>query len=143
MQLLNKNTGYAVRALLYTASNSGRFVPSTEIAQNEKIPLQYARGILQKLVKNGYMESKEGATGGVRLKVNPDKIRITGLIRVFQGNIQILSCMFRKKVCCYRTKCVLRQRIKKIEKRMVDEFNTISIGSLLKDLGDKEWKEKS
>jgi len=89
------------------------------------------------LTKENVISTKEGAGGGVRLRLNRDDIRITRLIRIFQGEVQMAECMFRKQLCYNRGTCVLRKRIKSIEKMVISELETITIGSLLKDLKEQ------
>jgi Rrf2 family protein len=116
------------------ARQGDSFVPSRDISQQEEIPLQFLRRILQALIKSGIVESREGAAGGVRLKTDAGSIKIADLIRLFQGNIQLTECMFRKKICSNRKTCVLRKRIKKIENLVTREFEGMTIEDLLRDL---------
>lgn len=134
MQLLTKETDYAIRALVFLALKKDCFVGSSKISKSEKIPYQFLRRILQVLCKKNFIESKEGIAGGVRLKVNPKNIAVTDLIRIFQGNIELSSCMFRMQLCEKRSRCVLRKKIKKIERVVIKEFKNITIESLINDI---------
>lgn len=138
MQLINKNIDYAVRALLYLALQKERLVPSREIAEKEGIPLQFIRRILQALKKGGYIITKEGVQGGHRLQQAADAISVRQVIELFHGTFALSECMFRKKLCPNRGKCVLRKRIKAIEKTVADEFNGITIATLAADIGRAE-----
>lgn len=129
-----KKTDYAVRALLYLTRFPDQFCSSRDIAQSQKIPLAYMRALLQRLVKAGYVESKEGVAGGSRLLQDPEIIRVSDLVRLFQGTIELSSCLFRKKICIHRSTCVLRQRMKGIEQRVIAEFDALTIGLLARDL---------
>ena len=138
MKLLTKQTDYAVRSAVYMARRSNGFVSSREIAEGERIPLHFLRRILQRLIQGGVAESKEGAGGGVRLKALPGKIRVADLIRLFQGDIRLSECMFRRKLCSNRSTCVLRKRIKGIEKMVAKAFEGITIGDLIHDLEETD-----
>ena len=138
MKLLTKDADYAIRALMYLAKNKGRFVSSKEIAQAERIPLYYVRRILQKLVQSKVIRSKEGVGGGLEILRNPYEIYLADMIRLFRGDIRISECMFRKKICPNRAGCVVRKRIQGIEKKIIEEFEQISIGNLLDDIGGKK-----
>ena len=138
MKLLTKNTDYAVRALIYLARNQDEYVSSREISRKDKIPLQYLRRILQDLRKEGVVETKEGISGGHRLKVGPGEIKLTRLIEIFQGTVELVECMFRKEICHDREKCVLRKKIQDIEKLVVAELEGITIGSLVKDIKETD-----
>jgi Rrf2 family protein len=133
MKLLTKNTDYAVRALIHVAANPGRYIPASEIAKKESIPAQFLKRILQILIAEGFLSSKEGITGGVRLRREPGRISVIDIIRLFRGDFQISECMFRGKLCPNRPTCVLRARIQGIEQKITKEFEGISIADLLKD----------
>ncbi len=137
MKILTKNTDYATRALLVLASCPEKYFSARDIAKNQGMPYSFTRKILTELHKNGYVVSREGGGGGFKLKGDASKIRITDLIKVFQGEIKLSECMFRKKICRNRPDCVLRRNIERIEKLVENEFGNISIGSLLKDLRKK------
>jgi Rrf2 family transcriptional regulator, cysteine metabolism repressor len=143
MKLITKNTDYAIRALIYLARNPGRFAASSEISDKEGIPKHYLRVILQRLIKEKLLISKEGVTGGVMMKAEPGKVFITNVIRIFQGNVEMTECMFQKKICPERARCVIRARIKTIEKKLVAEFAGISIESLKNDLADVIAREQN
>jgi len=135
MKLLTKNTDYAIRSLLALAQSGERFVSSRELAQQQVIPLQYIRRILQDLVKAGYVVSKEGISGGVKLAAEPRSIIISDIIQFFQGPIQLSECLFQKKLCHNRATCVLRHRIKQAEDTIVAHFKGITLQTLLDDIG--------
>ena len=134
MKLLTKETDYAIRAIMKIAGHEGRFVSSRTISVEDRIPLQFLRRILRTLIQQDIIESKEGIAGGVRLRVEPSTIRLTDIIQMFQGDIQLSECMFRRRICANRDTCALRKRIGKIEQMVTREFEQITIGDLLKDM---------
>mgnify|MGYP000873123371 CR=1 FL=1 len=131
MKLLTKNTDYAIRALLGLCLNPDEFHSAKEISDEQDIPYEYLRKIFQRLIREGLVESKSGGQGGVRLRVSPDTIKITDVIAIFQGTLQLSECMFRKKICRNRSRCVLRKHILRIEKIVTQEFGAMTIQSLL------------
>jgi Rrf2 family protein len=134
MQLLNKNSDYAIRALVHVARAGEEYVASSDIAEKNGIPLSYIRRIIQKLVRAGYLSSREGAGGGVKLVMPPERISVGDVIRLLQNDIKIAACMFRKKICPERDKCVLRKRILGIEKKLAQEFDDITVATLVADM---------
>ena len=133
MQLLTKQTDYAVRALLNLATDPDNYKTADAISAEEKIPYQFLRRILQKLRQESLISTKEGKNGGVRIIKDSEKITLNEIIELFQGRIELSSCMFRKKLCSNRQACILRKKIKSIEKKVVSEFNDITISGLLKE----------
>lgn len=132
MKLITKNTDYAVRALLFMGSQKGLLVSARQIAQTQQIPYQFLRRILSALIEAKLVVSKEGVGGGFRLKTATGKIRLSDVMRVFQGEVVLSECMFRKKLCQNRKSCLLRRQIMRIEDKIRKEFDHITIGRLLK-----------
>ncbi len=134
MKVLTKNTDYAVRALLVLGEHEGEYVSTKKISEDQGIPYQFLRRILQELGRYGLVFTKEGAHGGVRLNREPESIRIREVIEIFQGKVELSECMFRKQLCSNRANCVLRHEIMRIEQIVNREFEEITIGKLLGDL---------
>lgn len=132
MNLLTKNTDYAIRALLELTKDKGKYLSVREISQRQKIPYQFLRGLMQKLIKHGFINSKEGVNGGFKLSEDPEVIKVIDIVKIFQGDLQLLNCMFRKEICHNRKTCILRKELKRIEKIIYREFENVSIKSLSK-----------
>ncbi|MDD4956934.1 MAG: Rrf2 family transcriptional regulator [Candidatus Omnitrophica bacterium] len=132
MKLLTKDTDYAVRALIELGVSGETYVSAREISEKQQIPYQFLRRIMQDLIKGGLVKSKEGGGGGFRLRGHPLKIKVADVIRMFQGEIELSECMFRKKICANRPHCVLRSNIKNIEAKVIKEFEKITIGQLIR-----------
>jgi len=133
LKLITKNTDYAVRALMYLSGRQGEIVAASKIASEEKIPEKFLKRILRELLKGGFLVSKEGKSGGVKLKVKPGEIKVLDVMKVFQGDFQITECMFKKNACPNRKTCVLRSKVKLIEKDLESKFGKLTIKSLIKD----------
>ena len=136
MKLLTKETDYAVRALLNMSKDKASYKGAKNISKEENIPYQFLRRILKRLKENGYIRTREGINGGARLAAAPGNIKISDLIVLFQGDIRISSCMFKKKICSNKRKCILRKKIKKIEGIVIREFGNITIHNLQNKKGE-------
>jgi Rrf2 family protein len=143
MKVLTKHTDYAVRALISLGMKSGSWVSAKAVSAEQAIPYQFLRRILQELIKKGLVLSKEGAGGGVMLGKDPDTIRVRDVIEIFQGQVQVSECMFRKQLCSNRANCVLRHEIMRIEQLVNDEFSKVTVGKLIGDLRMVEQMKKS
>ena len=132
MKLLTKNSDYAIRALAVLADNKERFVSAREISEKQNIPYQFLRRILRRLILNKLVVSREGGRGGFKINADPKKASIIDVIKIFQGNLQLSDCMFRRKICRNRPHCVLRREIKRVEQIVAKEFEGITLARLLK-----------
>lgn len=134
MKLITKNTDYAIRALMVLGAYPGQYVSARQVSREQGIPYQYVRKILQKLMQESMVSSRDGGNGGFTLKLPPRKLKVTDIIRVFQGNIQLSECMVKDKLCPRRPGCVLRKNIMRIEKIVEKEFSNITLESMLKEM---------
>ena len=132
MKLLTKETDYAVRALLGLAKNRDSFISARKISKEQNIPYYFLRRILSKLINYNVVESREGSGGGFRITKDPALVGIKDLIKIFQGNIKLAECIFRKRLCQNRKTCALRKEIKRIEEIVESEFKGITLTKLLK-----------
>jgi len=57
-------------------------------------------------------------------------IFVTDVVSALQGPIRISDCDVRKAICIGRHRCILRGKLKEIEKRLIAELMSISISSL-------------
>lgn len=135
MKILRKDSDYAIRTLLTIATNKEKkYLSSSEISKIEKIPLRYLRRLITKLIGAGYLEAKEGIGGGVKLKKKPSSINTLQIMKLFQGDLEISECLFRKHLCKNRKTCPMRKRILRIEKILAKEFENITLQQLLNDV---------
>jgi len=131
MKLITRDTDYAIRAICFMAEHKKEITSVSELVEKLKIPRPFLRKILQALNKRGVLVSFKGKSGGFKLKRKPNKIFITDLIEVFQGQLKLNECIFRKKLCSSVDRCILRERIGKIEQHVVSELGLITVASLL------------
>ena len=134
MSLINRNTDYAVRALVHLAREKNGVVAVSQLAKAEKMPRPFLRRIMQVLCQNGLVVSHQGKTGGFSLKKKSTEISLGEVARVFQGEVDISRCLFRKAVCHNHQNCFLRKRLKKIEKIVVSELERTKIASFLMEV---------
>lgn len=130
MKLITRDTDYAMRSLIYIASRKNVITSVTELVKKIKIPRPFLRKLLQRLNKEGILKSSKGPNGGFVLAVEPQKIFLTDLIRIFQGSLKFNECLFKKEPCPKISICPLNKAIGNIEKEAVAELKTITVASL-------------
>ena len=132
MKLLTRNTDYGIRALCFIAKAKGRIVPVPELVKALKIPRPFLRKILQVLTRNGFVRSYKGIGGGFVLAVPARKLHIVEVAKTFQGPLNLNECFLNKKVCPNRKICPLKNKIDTIEKNVISELRSITIGELVR-----------
>jgi Rrf2 family protein len=133
MRLINRDTDYAVKALLHIARNGALRIPVADLADTLGIPYPFLRKILQILSVGGILASSKGKGGGFELALPPEKIYLTDLIHIFQGPVKLAECVFKDKICPDIKTCPLRKKILKVRRLVLSELRSITIASLLEE----------
>jgi Rrf2 family protein len=130
MRFITRDTDYALRALIYIAKLKGKTVTVDEIVAKENLPKVFLRRILQKLAEKKMLSSYKGKSGGFALLPKSGKIKITDIMKVFQGDIDLTNCLLKGIACPNRPICSLRKKIKTINSTVIRELDKITIKSL-------------
>jgi Rrf2 family protein len=133
MELLNRDTDYAVKALLYITQNNPKRMSVSELVNALDIPRPFLRKILQILNREGVLNSFKGKGGGFVLAMPPEEILLTRLIDIFQKPVKLTECIFKEKICSDIGTCPLKKRIDTLEQHVISELESITIESLLKE----------
>jgi len=133
MNLINRDTDYALRALLYIENSEKDLVPVSDIIKDLQIPRAFLRKSLQVLGTKGILHSKKGKDGGFSLSRPAKEITLIEVIEAFQGDFSLNECIFKKKICPEKKTCVIRKKIQKIEDIVEDRLKNITISSLIKE----------
>ncbi len=133
MRLINKDTDYAVKALLHLARQDKKRVSATELARDLKIPYPFLRRILQILSTERIVKSVRGKGGGFVLARLPKRIYLRDLIRILQGPVRLAECVFNPSACEGVRTCPLRKSIIKLQKSFVAELKSITLASLAEE----------
>ena len=133
MKLINRDTDYAVKALLYITQKNPERISVSELVDELNIPRPFLRKTLQTLNRNGVLDSFKGKGGGFVLAMPPEEILLTRLIDIFQKPVKLTECIFKEKICSEVRTCPLKKRIDAIEQHVISELESITIDSLLKE----------
>jgi Rrf2 family protein len=133
MKLINRDTDYTVKALLYITQKKPERISVSELAKTLDIPKPFLRKTLQTLNREGVLTSFKGKAGGFVLALPPEEIFLTRLIDIFQKPVKLSDCIFKEKICSDIGTCPLKKRIDAIEQHVISELESITIESLLKE----------
>ncbi len=89
---LTRQTNYAIRILMYCASNDGRLSRIPEIAAAYTVSELFLFKILQPLVEAKLVETVRGRNGGVRLAKPAEQINLFDVVRVTEENFSMAEC---------------------------------------------------
>ncbi len=97
---LTRQTNYAVRILMYCATNPGRLSRIPEIAAAYSVSELFLFKILQPLVEHGFVETVRGRNGGVRLGRPAEDITLFDVVRVTEENFSMAECFDSDSADC-------------------------------------------
>lgn len=130
MRFVTRDTDYALRALIYMAKLKASIATVDEIAAKQKLPKVFLRRILQKLAEKKMLASHKGPTGGFTFLLKPADIKVTDVMKIFQGKIDLTNCLLKGKTCPNKGICSLRRKIKNISSNVINQLDRITIESL-------------
>ena len=84
--------------------------------------------VLQRLVKEGYLGSYRGPSGGFFMKADPKKVRLIDIYTAIEGRIEVRTCNRKEKICPV-DKCIFDN----ITSKMTIEFKKYMEGEILRD----------
>jgi len=73
--------------------------------------------VMQRMVKEGYLSSHRGPTGGFTMKKQPSEISLLELYETIEGKIDIGDCPLDHPICVF-DKCIFNN----VTKKMTEEF---------------------
>ena len=107
--MFKKETEYALRALVYIQlQNSKERRPGiAEIASEIETPQSFTAKILQRLVKQGFVESLKGINGGFFFNPSKEELPLKKIIVSIEGDSLFSGCGFGLKQCDENNPCPL------------------------------------
>jgi Rrf2 family transcriptional regulator, cysteine metabolism repressor len=118
---------------------NGEPVPLKDIAQRQKIPLQYLEHLITPLITIGIIRSVRGARGGIMLARPASEITLFEVIQVLEGPLAPTECVDNPGVCERSSFCVTRDVWDELKKAM----ESVLGATTLQDLVDRHRKKSS
>ncbi len=135
MLKLTKKSDYGLIALRHLAVDPGKYsATAKEIADAYHIPLPLLAKVLQKLTKDGFLRSEQGASGGYRLSRPAHAISTLEVIRAIDGPVFLASCFHDGADCDQQSTCTVKEPLRKVHEGILALLANISILDLATDL---------
>lgn len=134
MEIIKRDSDYALRALVYLAVKEGSVVSATEIASEQDIPLGFLQKLLQKCIRAGLVISHRGPQGGFTLARDPGEITVAEAVCAMQGPLVMNKCLLGKHGCSRGNTCPLKSRWLGIEAQIADFMNSVTLKELVSEV---------
>ena len=128
---LSTRSRYGTRILVELASQTTAGpMPVSRISRNQGIPVKYMEQLIRKLKSAGLIASVRGARGGHSLARDAASISLGEIVRLFEGQPELVECVSSPKVCGKADSCQVRIAWKTATEALFKELDNVSIADL-------------
>ena len=91
---LTRFSDIGLRVLIYLARAEPGRPPVTiaEIGTQFDLPLNHLIKVVPQLAHAGWVQATRGRNGGLRLQADPTRLRIGAVLRVLEGDAELIDC---------------------------------------------------
>lgn len=142
MDIVRRNTDYAMRAMVHLACNNGDAMVSTRIiAEKEDISYQLACKLMQRLSNAGLVKSSMGPTGGFTLGRAPEKINLLEIIEAVQGPVSVNRCLVKGQGCERQPECPVSGTLEQLQEHIESFLTKTTLEKICKTAKRKQSKK--
>ena len=125
---------YAVRCILYMSGREiNQVISRKEISKDMDIPDQFLGKIAQQLARSGFIEIVQGAKGGYRLLMKPEKITLLDVVEAVAGEIFLNDCLMNPDSCTRSSFCTVNAVWEKAREQLRATLKDATFDKLLKE----------
>jgi Rrf2 family protein len=131
---LSTRSRYGTRIVLELARHyGGKPTQVSEIARIQQIPVKYLEQLIRTLKQADLIKSVRGSKGGHQLNERPDKITVGQIVRLFEGQTDLVQCVSLPEKCQRAEECRVREVWKEATEAMYEKLDAITIEDLICD----------
>ena len=126
---------YAVRCVMCLAKNGGteKAVSRQEVSEYGNIPSHFLAKIAQQLARAGIIEILQGARGGYRLLIPPEKLTLLEVIEAIIGEIFLNDCVIRPESCQASSSCAVNSVWMQARDQLRKTLSGVTFAQLLEE----------
>jgi Rrf2 family transcriptional regulator, nitric oxide-sensitive transcriptional repressor len=125
-------TDYSLRVLIYLGMHDNRKTSVGDIASAYGISKNHLMKVIMFLAEEGYVVTMRGKGGGVRLKHDPNRIRIGEVVRKSEADSVLVECFSKgASECRIEQSCLLRGVFHKAVQAFYAVLDTYTLADLI------------
>ena len=128
---LTLQTDYALRVLIYVGTNAERLSTIQDIADAFAISKAHLMKVVNRLGRLGYLDTVRGKHGGMRLKRQPEAIRIGEVVRAMEEDLAVIGCLGQEHFCRIQGACVLTGALREATDAFLGVLDRFTLADLL------------
>lgn len=130
--MFSQTTEYAMRAMAWLALSPDVLVPTTQLAENTKVPPHYLAKVLQQLASANLITGRRGVRGGYKIARPASEITLLEVVRAVAEVHRINTCPLGLANHGSNL-CPLHKRIDKAAQAVIDLYGEATLQSLVDD----------
>ena len=131
---LSTKSRYGTRILVELALNKDQGASQvSKIASRTRIPVKYLEQILRTLKQAGLVKTIRGPKGGHLLVENPEDISLGKIVRLFEGQTDLVECVSFPENCDMSSECRVRRAWYQATSVLYEKLDGISIADIILD----------
>jgi Rrf2 family nitric oxide-sensitive transcriptional repressor len=109
---LTNFSDYALRVLMYAATQGDRLITIEETAAVYGISRTHLMKVANQLTRAGYLKAVRGRSGGLTLAKRPNRIKLGEVLRATEPDFALVECFTADNQCIITPRCRLRGALK-------------------------------
>ena len=139
---LSTRSRYGARILVDLARNSDQGpIQIGEISKRQEISVKYLEQLIRPLKKAKLVTSVRGPKGGHLLREKPENITLGQIVRLFEGQTDLVECVSFPEKCAMSDDCQVRLAWRDATRVLYEKLDSTTIANLLNGNSPEEDKE--
>ena len=137
---LSTRSRYGARILVDLARHNDQGpIQIGEISKRQDISVKYLEQLIRPLKQASMVTSVRGPKGGHMLAKNPKNITLGQIVRLFEGQAELVECISNPEQCNMSDDCQVRLAWKEATRVLYEKLDSTTIADLVKSNdSDKE-----
>jgi len=128
---LTSYTNYALRTLQLAALHAPNLIRVDDVAALHNLARPHVVKIVHQLGKAGYLQTQRGRGGGFRLARPAEQIVVGEVIRLTEGNLDVVECFDSEtNTCRLLGVCRLSARIRQATQAFMEVLDGVTIADI-------------
>ena len=127
---LTKFSDYALRVLILAASKEERLITIEEAARLYGISAPHLKKVVRTLTREGFLTGKRGRSGGFKLAMKPEDIRLGRVIRATEPDFGLVECFLPDNRCGITCACKLPPVLGRALAAMLEVFDSYTLADI-------------
>jgi Rrf2 family transcriptional regulator, iron-sulfur cluster assembly transcription factor len=139
--IFSRQCEYALQAVLYLALKPpGEMTPIKELTKKLRIPYHFLAKILQRLTREGLLDSLKGPSGGFTLGMPARDITLFHIIEAIDGVDFTRNCVLGFPECSARNPCAVHEKWAGLREGIYDMLVGRNVAQLAGEMRKREYK---